>query len=126
MTPKKSESNIKVLVKFKCDWADEANIEGFALFEIREWEYMIKEMEAIEYPTEWWWGTNESVVFESSDDIANCCDVSVLNSDQVNFLEDKFIRYGEYGKVPFGSLQGNAPESFYEENGILDDYMKKG
>jgi len=126
MTLIRHRTNVKYLVKINCDWADEATLEGFAVVEPREWEYACKEMEACEYPVEWQWGSNQWVMFESFDQVQECFDISVLNTKETDFLESRFIKYGEFGFTPFGSFQGNAPESFYKEHGNLDEYMKKG
>ena len=126
MTPKKSKGNAKFLVKVRCDWADEATLEGFAIFESREWEYACKEIEACKYPVEWQWGSNQWVLFESADDVFRCFDVSVLTSEETEIIEMRFIKYGEYGMTPFTCFQGNASEEFYKENGYLDEYIKKG
>ena len=126
MKAKKSESNIKFLVKVDCNWADEADLEGFALYEPKAWEYVCKEIEASVYPIEWCWGSNQWVEFETPDDVFRCFDVSVLSTEETDFLEKRLIKYGEFGFTPFGSLEGNAPEEFYKENGNFDDYVKKG
>ncbi len=126
MNVKKSKANIKVLVKCDFNWADEMDVQGFATFGLREWEYICKEIEAIQYPCEWYIGTNEEIPFEHADDVFNGFDVSVLRSEETEIVERLFIKYGEYGMTPFGMLQGNAPDEFYEENGYLEDYLKKG
>lgn len=126
MKAKKSKSNIKILVKCEFDWADEMDVYGFSTFEPREWEYVCKEINAIEYPIDWYVGTNEEITFDSADDIFRGFDVSVLTSEETEIIERRFVKYGEYGQTPFGVLQGNAPESFYDENGSLSEYLKKG
>ena len=123
---KQKPTNIKILVKTDCDWADEADLEGFATFEPREWEYTCKEINACKYPIEWQWGSNQWVIFESADDVFRCFDVSVLTTEETEIIERRFIKYGEYGMTPFACFQGNAVDEFYKANGFLRDYLKKG
>ncbi len=107
---------VKFLVKFDCNWADEMDLEGFAIMTPAVYNYRCKEINASNYPVTWYFGTNQEVIFESADEVFKCFDVTVLNSVESEFLEKRVAKYKEYGFTPFDSLEGNAPNEFYEEN----------
>jgi len=110
------KSNAMFLVKTKYDWADEMDVEGFFLMTPGEYDYFIKEVEAIEYPIEWYIGTNEFITFYEADDIFKEFDVQVLNLEQAELIKKLFVKYGEYGFTPLGALQGAAPQEWYDKN----------
>jgi hypothetical protein len=83
-----------------------------------EYDYLLSEIEAIEYPIEWNIGTNQYIEFESAEEILKKFDVSVLSLKEVNSLRNilHIHTLDEYGHTPFGSIQGNAPREWYDEN----------
>lgn len=48
-----------VLVKFCADWADEMDVEGFAVFEKNDWESQVEKFKNAESYNGFWFGTNE-------------------------------------------------------------------
>ena len=106
------------LVKTKYNWADEIDVEGFCLMRPAEYVYLLREIEAIEYPIEWMIGSNQGVEFESAEDILKKFKVSVLTPKSANDLRNilQIHTLDEYGHTPFGSIQGNAPREWYDEN----------
>lgn len=50
---------MKVLVKFRADWADEFNVIGFKIYEKSEWEKIKIEFAATNKEFCWYFGTNE-------------------------------------------------------------------
>jgi len=116
MMEKKKRPYSMFLVKTGYDWADEMDIEGFFMLRPAEYEYLLREIKAIEYPIEWHVGTNQYIDFLDAEEILRSFDVSVLNIEQAEFVKDKFLKYGEYGQTPLGAIQGNAPQEWYDEN----------
>jgi len=115
---KKKKPYSMFLVKTKYNWADEIDVEGFCLMRPAEYAYLLREIEAIEYPIEWMIGSNQGVEFESAEEILKKFDVSVLSLKEVNSLRNilHIHTLDEYGHTPFGSIQGNAPREWYDKN----------
>lgn len=104
------------LLKTKYDWADEMDVEGFCLMRPAEYDYLLREIRAIEYPIEWCFGTNQYIEFDDAEEILKKFDVSVLTMEYAEFVKDKFLSYGSFGHTPLDSIQGNAPKEWYDEN----------
>jgi len=104
------------LLKTEYDWADEMDIIGFCLMRPAEYDYLLREIEAIEYPIEWGFGTNQYIEFESAEEILKSFDVSVLTLEYAEFVKNKFLKYGSYGHTPLDCIQGNAPHEWYKKN----------
>jgi hypothetical protein len=106
------------LLKTKYNWADEMDIIGFALMRPAEYDYLLREIRAIEYPIEVNVGSNQYIDFESAEEVLKKFDVSVLSLQQAESLRNMLHIHtlDEYGLTIFGSLQGNAPEEWYKEN----------
>ena len=113
---KKERPYSMFLVKTGYNWADEMDVEGFCLMRAAEYEYLLQEIKAIQYPIDWYFGTNQYIEFENAEEILRSFDVSVLNIGQAEFVKDKFCKYGQYGQTPLDIIQGNAPHEWYEEN----------
>ena len=106
------------LVKTRYNWADEMDIIGFALMRPAEYDYLLREIRAIQYPIEVNVGSNQYIDFESAEEVLKKFDVSVLSLQQAESLRSMLHIHtlDEYGLTIFGSLQGNAVEEFYKEN----------
>jgi hypothetical protein len=106
------------LLKTKYNWADEMDVEGFCLMRPAEYEYLLREIRAIQYPIDWNIGTNQYIEFESAEEILKKFDVSVLSLQQAESLRSMLHIHtlDEYGMVPLDAIQGNAPEEWYKEN----------
>ena len=48
-----------ILVKFCANWADEMDVEGFAVFEKNDWESQVEKFKNAESYNSFWFGTNE-------------------------------------------------------------------
>ena len=59
MGDKKKRPYSMFLLKTGYDWADEMDVEGFCLLRPAEYEYLLREIKAIQYPIEWHVGTNQ-------------------------------------------------------------------
>ena len=113
---KKKRPYSMFLLKTEYDWADEMDIVGFCMMRPAEYDYLLREISAIEYPIEWNVGSNQYIEFESAEEILKKFDVSVLTLEYAEFVKNKFLRFGQYGQTPLDVIQGNAPREWYEEN----------
>jgi len=116
MGEKKKRPYSMFLLKTNYNWADEMDVEGFCLLRPAEYDYLLREIKAIEYPIDWHIGTNQFIEFDDAEEILKHFDVSVLTKEYAEFVKDKFLKWGEYGETPLGAIQGNAPEEFYKKN----------
>jgi hypothetical protein len=108
----------KVLVIFKDDWADEMDIVGFDIISKDEWEYKKLEIEHCPFPQEVGFGTNESNTYESAKEFISNFQTIEISLEQEQTLV-KLFRYKQFGTFPY--IEGEAPESFYEEHGECPD-----
>lgn len=106
------------LLKTEFDWADEMDIIGFCLLRPAEYEYLIREIKAIQYPIDWSFGTNQYIEFESAEEILKSFDVSVLPIAKAESLRSMLHIHtiDQYGHTPLDAIQGNAPHEWYKEN----------
>ena len=116
MSYKEYKAKSMFLLKTEYDWADEMDVAGFCLLRPAEYDYLLREIKAIQYPIEWGIGTNQYIEFDSAEEILKQFDVSVLTIEYADFVKEKFLRFGEFGQTPLGAIQGNAPEEWYKEN----------
>jgi len=78
----------KVLVTQYCNYADEFNLQGFAIFDSEEeWEERKQEILAIEYPYDCYFGTNESVCFENVEDVLSTLNVETITDEELDTLK---------------------------------------
>ena len=69
-------ANSVFLLKTKYNWADEMDIEGFCLMRPAEYDYLLREISAIQYPIDWYFGSNQYITFESAEEILKQFNVS--------------------------------------------------
>lgn len=108
----------KLLIIFKGNWADEMDIEGFTIVSKEHWEYMQLETRNTEFPIELGIGTNEEMTYEDPEEYLRHFKVHEISDQKVAWLQDIFGNY-DFGHVPW--LEGDAPDSFYEEHGYCPD-----
>jgi hypothetical protein len=90
-------SEFKV-VKFKTDYADEFDVEGVRIFTNKQWKEWQEGMKAdLEFPYEWYFGSNEVIEFNSWVDF-----ISKFEVDDINLAQAEVIQYyvGELGHFP--------------------------
>ena len=110
-----------VLVKFKKDWADEFDCNGFKVMPLSEWEEMkFCAQYCISYPRESYFGTNEHHEFEHFPEWIQSMKVEEITYDEVVFLRRMFPEvkdsWREYGMFP-DIVDGNMEDEFYEKDG---------
>ena len=95
------------LVKFYDNWADEMNMEGFAVFTYEEYEQFMR----LVFDTakkidsgktyELYFGTNEWNEYESGEEFLSCFTTVVLNPIEGNALKRLLIEnFDKYGQFP--------------------------
>lgn len=94
-----------VLVRFEANWADEFDVEGFAVMDSDEFLAWIKR---VPDQYEFGFGTNQSIEFDSVDDFKRCVTVHAIPREQAQFLFEVFpsARY-EY-KYVNGNLENHT------------------
>jgi len=108
----------KVLVTFTDNWADEMDVVGFSILTKEQWEYKKLELQHTEFPQEVGFGTNESNEYESAEEFLSRFKVQPISDETEITLKQLFGPY-DFGTIPF--IEGEAEESFYEENGDFPD-----
>ena len=60
---------MKILIKYEDNWADETDLNGFAIVELEIWDATTKKLEEkAEFPLSWYSGTNEEQIWDSKED----------------------------------------------------------
>jgi hypothetical protein len=95
-----------LLVKYKGDWADELEVEGFWVTTKEEYEEWLIEIKN-SFPYTYYIGTNEEIEYESLDSLQY--DLSVKEITQEQFDNLKVVFGGSFGFFP-------DPEVFEEED----------
>ena len=90
------------LIKFQADWADEFDVYGFKVVTDIEWEQIQEAIQKIEYPREYGFGTNEQILFESSDEFMRALKVVDVTDDEVEVLQKCFPKPWKDGDIEFG------------------------
>ncbi len=101
-----------VLIKFQKDWADEFDVYGFQVLSDKEWAELQEAIDKIKYPLELYFGTNEQLIFESSD-------------ETLRELKATFLNLGEYlvFKKHFGTTYSDSIDFGWNPiDQILDSY----
>ena len=88
----------KLLIKFSSNWADEIDVNGSFIMSADDWMIEKSNMKKIEYPIEYYVGSNEEIVFDSYDDLISCYTEFEISEDDVKVLERlEFDGEGETG-----------------------------
>jgi hypothetical protein len=91
------------LVKFKDNWADEMDLDGFRLMTMNEWDEFVKNINSLKYfPFEVYFGTNEFIEYRNPEEILNRFQMTPLTADEHHTLKQLFpqaARWG-YGMFP--------------------------
>ncbi len=94
------KDDCKYLVKFQKDYADEFDVYGITAMTSYELLDYIKEVNGIDnnnYPVEYGFGTNESLIYESSKDIFEALTVIEITVEQYEFLNAAgLIQFGHF------------------------------
>ncbi len=105
-----------ILVKTQYNWADEIDFDGFCLLRPAEYDYLIREIKAIEYPIEVSVGSNQFIDFESAEEVLCEFKPEVIMAEQAEFLKKFICPYNEFGFTPWSAFSGMAPAKWYDEN----------
>lgn len=118
------------LIKFERNWADEFDVSGFVALPEQEWEeYKIKFREIVRNSKfEYYFGTNQSIEWNGTDEYLNDFKVSEISSDEYNFLLKNFsrVQFDDWDGKTFKSKKeivifGNIP--FYSNTDL--SYLKE-
>ncbi len=100
--PRKKEPDFW-LVKYKDNWADEMDLDGFRVMDKKELDEFVKNIGALKnFPFEVYFGTNQGVEFESVKDIMKAFKFVPLTTFDMQCLKQFFpeaARWG-YGMFP--------------------------
>jgi len=91
-----------ILLKCEADYADEFDVYGLVIIDSEEWENFKKQVHDIDYPIEIYFGTNEAILFESSDSVLQSMTPYEITEDEAAVFE-KFLKpsYSKSG-IDFG------------------------
>jgi hypothetical protein len=92
-------NNSFVLCKYTDDYADEFDIEGFAIFTAKEFNTWLADQLAEHYPREHYFGTNESIEHYNREQFLDTLTIKVIDEQDYNTLKRLFGR--TYGKFLF-------------------------
>lgn len=73
-----------VLIVSSGDWADEFDLEGFAIFEKEKWEHIKEGIPEGEFEASF--GSNEIVTFEDRDDYLSHLKEKPITAEEIKFL----------------------------------------
>ena len=106
-----------ILIKFEADYADESDVYGFRIMSEEEWESLKNKIENLHYPLEFYFGTNEAMEFNSSQDIMESFTTTQLTSQDSECLFKHFKNYTDkvkFGWDPIDHLIDTAAEQAWE------------
>jgi len=112
----------KLLIIFNGDWADEMDVDGFMIVSKECWKYKQLEWEHTSFPQELYIGTNESMEYENMEEYLRNFKVKDISDEEEKVIRTLFglkSKFSTFGQVPF--IEGDAPDSFYEEHGYCPD-----
>lgn len=101
----------KLLVSFKCDWADEFEMEGFSVVDKEWWEKKVSQINTyFETETEYeeGFGTNESFIWTSAEDLLGCFEAVELSDEEAAVFE----KYKHLAISYFPWLDGVIPGEY--------------
>jgi hypothetical protein len=107
------------LIKLSSCWADEFDVDGFAVYSNDKYYKWLKLVDMVEFPAEWYFGTNEALEWETKEDFM--CDVHVedICDDDARAIIDNFGT--EYGLIVCG--YDELAEKVCQD--LSDDEMKE-
>jgi hypothetical protein len=108
----------QVLVIFKDDWADEMDIRGFSIMSKDQWEFTKLEIEHCPFPQEVSFGSNEWNDYDNAKQFLSLFEAIEISKDEEQTII-KLFKYKQFGTFPV--IEGEAPDSFYEEHGECPD-----
>ncbi len=86
-----------VLIKYHDNYADEFDLQGFAIRDAESWNQHVERMKNAAWPQARWFGTNEGVEFDEFDHYINRFTVKEITEEQANFLIKNFgFCYGHF------------------------------
>ena len=102
------------LVKCEADYSDEFDVYGFEVMSKKRWEAIKEAIKRINYPVEFYFGTNEGLMPESPKELLSYFTVVEISKEEVEVLK-KF--FSTYENVYYGvSIAGNIPDKLSNED----------
>jgi len=107
-----------ILVKYSNNYADEFDIEGFALFESEDlWNDHLKDAKNVfegKKVVEQYFGTNESVMYDSFDEYVSNFEVFPITCEEAEFICKTLAPFKTYGH--FLSIEPDDFDSAIDED----------
>lgn len=75
------------IVKFAANYADEFDIDGIRIFEEKDWDEYVENMH-IEWPDEWYFGTNEFIEFQSFEDFMSKFTINTVSGKRAQYFNE--------------------------------------
>ena len=76
----------KVLIKFYDNYADEFDVEGHKVFDLKEWDDHLTSAKDLSYPREIYFGTNEFCEYYNYEAYLRCFTMQVLSDNEYETL----------------------------------------
>ena len=115
------------LIKFDGNCSDEFDVKGFQLVDDMEAEKIIKAIEALEYPQEFYFGSNDILVFDSAGELLHSLKFEQISSEEAKIIEKNFLEYNdEFGWTPIEQIKEVLSEELYiriwDEEEVYEDW----
>lgn len=93
------------LVKFKANYADEFDVSGFETLSVFDYEHFISNLDTIIFPFEWYFGTNEFIIFRNKKELNRSFTIETI--DTINELEVFYKLFPEqkFGRTPIEAIR---------------------
>ena len=102
-----------ILAKFKSDWADEFDVHGFKVMTEEQYKVWLKELNAVRWPQEMYFGTNEAFEFNSLDEYQECIEIQLIDENEYIALKKLFdTKYNNEVDFTWGNFID--PSEYYE------------
>lgn len=117
---------MKLLVKYSDNYADEFDIEGFAILEENQWYDIQKTVRTkVKFPNEYCFGSNENIEYESAEDFLQTFTVINITDTLAELISMAFqLRPYDgimsFGKFPNQLFEPDLTDEEINENYILD------
>ena len=105
----------KVLVKWSDNWADEMDLEGFAVMESQEWKDIKKKFEKHDHGFDISVGTNEDIDYSDGKDFLRHIETKNISDDEAKMLK-KLFGEGNFGMFPVSWALETIEEEDLEVN----------
>jgi hypothetical protein len=105
------------LIKFQEDYSDEFDVYGFVVLTYRQWEQYQEMFKCLELPKEYYFGTNEMIIFSSPEEIMSSLKVSDMTiQDEISLkkLFPPLYSNIEWGWTPFEQMLESISIEDYE------------